>query len=101
MLALALGLAGAAGLAATAAATPNQLDDFYRVAEMQGTTVLDVVASPELAGAPCQIMNSGMIVGSTVLAPGHNLVAVPSLPGGYTAIGPFEPKQEQDPGVNW
>jgi len=104
-----LGLVGLGVAATSAAALPNQLDGFSIVHEFPLMTVLDIEAPIELAGAPCTILSGpevgvGIPVGALVLVPGHNLIAVPNLPGPecYTAIGPFEAKgiDSHDNGIN-
>lgn len=104
-----LGLVGLGAAATSAVGLPNQLDAFALVHQDPALTMLDVVAPPELAGAVCTILDGpafcvGMPVGSVVLVPGHNLIAVPNLPGDgvYTAIGPFEakPLDDNDCGAN-
>ena len=106
-----LGLAGLGVAATSAVAVQNQLDGFTIVNQFPLTTILDVQAPIELAGAPCTVLSGpefgiGMPVGSTVLMPGHNMLAVPNLPGPevYTAIGPFEARPADvnghDNGIN-
>lgn len=104
-----LGLVGLGAAATSAIGLPNQLDAFVLVHQDPMVTMLDVVAPPELAGAVCTILDGpafgvGVPVGSVVLVPGHNPIAVPNLPGDgcYTAIGPFEakPLDDDDCGAN-
>ena len=94
-----LGLAGLAVAATSAVAVENQLDGASIVNEFPMMTILEIQAPIELAGAPCTILSGpefgiGMPVGSTVLMPGLNVLAVPNLPGPecLTVVGPFEAK---------
>ena len=52
-----VGLVGLGGLASSAGANPNQLDGMAVVGEAPVITLLNVMAPPELAGAPCTVLS--------------------------------------------